>query len=578
MSRTVADVIVDALVDRGVHQVFGVVGDALNSFTDSIRRTDGIDWVGVRHEEVGAFAAGAQAQLTGSLGVCAGTVGPGSLHLLNGLYDAAKSHAPVLAIAGQVPLTEIGSDGFQEVDNDAVFRDVAVFCHTITSAVQVPRVIERAIHMASARRGVAVLTVPGDVGSEAVDRKVRASISAVPVTYRTVDGDVVAQAAELIGRAGAITILAGLGARDARDELLELASRLQAPIVATLKAKEFLDWDNAFDVGQSGLLGNPAAASALREADLLLMIGTDFPYRDYYPTAATVIQIDRAGEHIGRRTPVDLAIVGDAATTLGQLLPLMARRDDRAFLDARLDEHRSWSGRQARLTVPEYDRTIVGRAERAIDNRDHKIRPESVAAIVDELAADDAIYTTDTGMSTVWLSRFVRMRARQRLLGSFNLGSMANAMPQALGAQALDPTRQVIAFCGDGGLTMLLGDLITLVAYELPVKLIVFDNRRLGMVKLEMEQAGLPEFGTVLHNPDLARVAEAMGLTGIRIEDPSDLRAGLTRAFATDGPVLVDVLTNPDEIAVPPQPTPGDAWGFAIAKIKETVRSIGDDE
>jgi pyruvate dehydrogenase (quinone) len=576
VKRTVSDVIVEALVDQGVGQVFGVVGDALNSFTDAIRRTDGIDWIGVRHEEVGAFAAGAQAQLTGSLAVCAGTVGPGSIHMLNGLYDAAKSHAPVLAIAGQVPLAEMGSDAFQEIDNDALFRDVAVYSHTITSSVQVPRVVERAIEMAFCRRGVAVLTIPGDIGSATVDADVSAARIAGPRALIVPDLEIVDQVGELLRAHDKITILAGLGARGARSELIELADRLKAPIVATLKAKEFLDWDNPFDVGQSGLIGNPAAADALRDADLLLMIGTDFPYRDYYPTSATVIQIDDSAEHIGRRTSVDLAVIGDTAATLRQLLPRIEARDNRDFLDHLLAHHRRWTERQQRLTDPSYDSTLLGKAERIVDNRDHKIRPEAVAAVVNELAAADAIFTTDTGMSTVWLARFVRFRKAQRLLGSFNLGSMANAMPQALGAQALYPDRQVISFCGDGGLTMLLGDLITLVAYNLPVKVIVFNNHRLGMVKLEMEQAGLPEFGTVLNNPDLAAVATSLGLTGIRIEQPDELGPGLARAFATAGPVLVDITTNPNEIAVPPHPTPGDAWGFAIAKIKEALRSRGD--
>jgi pyruvate dehydrogenase (quinone) len=578
MSRTVSDVIVEALVGQGVGHVFGVVGDALNSFTDAIRRTDGIDWIGVRHEEVGAFAAGAQAQLTETLAVCAGTVGPGSIHMLNGLYDAAKSHAPVLAIAGQVPLSEMGSDTFQEVDNDALFRDVAVYSHTITSAAQVPRVVERAIEIALARRGVAVLTLPGDVGAAAAGAGASVVGIAECRTRNVPEPAVAGRVADLLNAGKKITILAGIGARDARSEVIALALRLQSPIVATLKAKEFLDWDNPFDVGQSGLLGNPAAADALHDADVLLMIGTDFPYRDYYPTSATVIQIDDAAEHIGRRTSVQVAVVGDAAATLRQLLPLVKARDDRDFLDHVVTRHRGWSERQQRLADPNYDSTLLGKAERLVDNRDHKIRPESVAAVVNELAAANAIFTTDTGMSTVWLARFVRFREAQRLLGSFNLGSMANAMPQALGAQALYRDRQVIAFCGDGGLTMLLGDLATLVAHQLPVKLIVFDNNRLGMVKLEMEQAGLPEFGTVLHNPDLSAVAVSLGLTGIRINEPDELRPGLTRAFATDGPVLVDVATNPDEIALPPHPTAGDVWGFAIAKIKEAVRSRGDTE
>lgn len=578
MNTIVSDVIVGALVAQGVLQVFGVVGDALNPFTDSIRRTAGIDWIGVRHEEVGAFAAGAQAQLSGRLGVCAGTVGPGSIHLLNGLYDAAKSHAPVLAIAGQVPLAELGSSYFQEINNDRLFDDVAVFSHTITSPSQIPRVVEQAIETALARRGVSVLTLPGDVGAASVAGDGRAVHISTASSVGLPDHALIDQLATLLAQHDNVTILAGIGARHARAELLELAARLNAPIVATLKAKEFLDWNNPFDLGQSGLIGNPAAAKALHETQLLLMVGTDFPYRDYYPTSATVVQIDANAAHIGRRTSVHLGIVGDAAATLRAVLAIVQPRDDRNFLDGLLTRHDQWTKRQARLIDPSYDTTRLGMAQRVLDNPERRIRPEAVAAAVNHLAADDAIYTTDTGMSTVWLSRFVQFREGQRLLGSFNLGSMANALPQAIGAQALYPTRQVISFSGDGGITMLLGDLLTLIAYDLPVKVIVFDNGRLGMVKLEMEQAGLPEYGTVLRNPDLAAVARAVGLTGIRIDDPAHLADGLANAFNTPGPVLVDILTNPNEIALPPSPTPGDAWGFAIAKIKEALRSRDDDD
>lgn len=574
-NKTISQVLVDGLVAQGVSQVFGVVGDALNSVTDAIRTTDGIEWIGVRHEEVGAFAAGAQAQITGRIGVCAGTVGPGAVHMLNGLYDAAKSHASVLAIAGQVPLSELNSHYFQEVDNDALFADVAVFNATITHPSQMPRLVEQAIEAAVSRRGVAVLSIPGDVGPIEVD--------VAPVRVFTgrirsqADPHAIERAASMIDAAQRVTILAGIGSQAARKQVLDLASRIAAPIVSTLKAKETYDWDNPFDIGQNGLIGNPAAASAFREGQLLLLIGTDFPYRDWFPEAMTTIQIDAVAEHIGRRTNVDLGLVGDAALTLDALLPLLAQKDDRAHLDDHREQFERWNDRQQKLADPSYDESLPGTARRIVDNAEHRIRPEAVAKVVNDLAADDAVFTTDTGMSTVWLSRFVHFREGQRLLGSFNLGSMANAMPQAIGVQALDRSRQVIAFAGDGGFTMLLGDLLTAVSENLPVKIIVFDNHRLGMVKLEQEEAGLPEFGTVLHNPDLAAVATAMGATGIRITDPHDLRSGIERALAHDGPVVVDVLTNADEIIIPSEPSLGQAWGFAIAKIKEAVRSRGDD-
>ncbi|MFF0013114.1 thiamine pyrophosphate-dependent enzyme [Streptomyces sp. NPDC005374] len=584
MARTVARVIVDALSELGVHQVFGVVGDALNPLTDAIRTTENLEWVGCRHEEAAAFAASAQSQLSGTLGVCMGTVGPGSVHLLNGLYDAAKSHTPVLAIAGQVPLAELGTDYFQEVDNDALFSDVAVFRATITSPDQLPQMLETAVRHALGRKGVAVLTVPGDLGERELtsDRPARFSLNA-PLSRP--EESAVRRAADLLDRSERITLLVGRGARAAREDVLALADRLAAPMVLTLKAKEGFEGDtNPFQVGQTGLIGNPAAASALQDADTLLLLGTDFPYRDWYPEGKTVIQVDTEPAHIGRRVPVDVGLVGDTGVTVRDLLTHLAAAPagtdgarDRSHLEKAREHFEQWREGQARLADPAHDRGLLGRVRSSLDNRTHDIRPEALAAVVDRLADDDAVFTSDTGMATVWLSRFVEMRGERRLIGSYNLGSMANAMPQALGAQCLDRERQVVAFCGDGGLSMLLGDLMTLKTHQLPVKLVVFDNRRLGMVKLEQEQAGLPEFGTVLDNPDFAAVATAMGIPGIRVTDPADLEKAVRRAFGTPGPVLLDVLTNPDEIAVPAKPTVEQGWGFAVAKVKEIVRSHGDD-
>ncbi|MEW2513825.1 thiamine pyrophosphate-dependent enzyme [Streptomyces sp. NPDC046870] len=584
MARTVARVIVDALSELGVRQVFGVVGDALNPLTDALRTTDGVEWVGCRHEEAAAFAASAQSQLSGTLGVCMGTVGPGSVHLLNGLYDAAKSHAPVLAIAGQVPLAELGSDYFQEVDNDALFSDVAVFRATVTSPDQLPQLLELAVRNAFGRKGVAVLTVPGDLGERelSTDRPARFSLNS-PVTRP--EKSAVREAAELLDRAERVTLLVGWGARHAREDVLALADRLAAPMVLTLKAKECFEGDaNPFQVGQTGLIGNPAAASALEEADTLLLLGTDFPYRDWYPEGKTVVQVDTEATHIGRRVPVEAGLVGDTGATVRDLLTHLAApvagtdgARDRSHLEKARKRFQEWRTGQARLADPSHDKGLIGRLRSTFDNRSDDIRPEALAAVVDRLAADDAVFTSDTGMATVWLSRFVEMRGERRLIGSYNLGSMANAMPQALGAQCLDRERQVVAFCGDGGLSMLLGDLMTLKTHRLPVKLVVFDNRRLGMVKLEQEQAGLPEFGTVLDNPDFAAVAEAMGIPGIRVTEPAELEKAVRRAFGTPGPVLLDVLTNPDEVAVPAKPTVEQGWGFAVAKVKEIVRSHGDD-
>jgi pyruvate dehydrogenase (quinone) len=570
---TVAELMIDALADHGVTQVWGVVGDALNPFTDAIRREDRVAWVGVRHEEAAAFAASAQAQLTDDLAVCMGTVGPGAIHLLNGLYDAKKSHAPVLAIIGQVPREDIGSDFFQEVDNDALFADVAVFHQTVTDIAQLPQAFEQAVNAALAERGVAVLSVPGDVGGLDLPNGTRVPAFGGPPAAAAADADRIREVAQVLNDAKRVTLLVGQGARHARHEVLRLAEILGSPMVLTLKAKEGFDDDNEFEIGQSGLIGNPATAEAFAVCDVLFMLGTDFPYRNFYPSGKVVIQLDSRGQHIGRRTAVDHALVGDSELTLQQLNGLLERKENRNHLAVARKAYDVWRTLQSHLTDPEYDRKPKGLLRRHVDNPDVRIRPELVAASVERHAAADTIFTTDTGMSTVWLSRFLRMTGRRRLIGSYNLGSMANAMPQALGAQALDRSREVIGFCGDGGISMLLGDLITAVSHELPVKLIVFNNGRLGMVKLEMEQVGLPEFGTVLHNPDFAAVASAIGLHGIRVTDPTDVDGAVQAALAHPGPVLVDMVTNPDEIAIPPKPTFEQGWGFAIAKTKEFLVS-----
>ncbi len=578
---TVAETIVSSLVQLGVRTVWGVVGDALNPITEAIRVQDDIDWIGVRHEEAGAFAASAQAQLTGTIGVCMGTVGPGSIHLLNGLYDAKKSYAPMLAICGQVPLAELGSEYFQEVGNDLLFSDVAAFRATVTAPEQFPRLLEQAVNAAYARPGVAVLTVPGDVGELALPKSAGEPKFVVHQPVMHPSPQALAQAVALIDDASSVTILAGIGAAGARAELLALAQKLQAPIVLTIKAKAVLEDENPFEVGQSGLIGNPASKTAFDGAGLLLIAGSDFPYPEWLPQGTPTVQLDRRAEHISRRIPADVGLVSDAKQGLAALLERVQPKTDGAHLEKAREHYQSWQERQQALANGDGDRagSLVGRAVAAVrkpaEDPSGRIRPERLAAAVDQIAGDATVFTTDTGMATVWLSRFVRMRGTRRLIGSFNLGSMANAMPQALGAQALDRSREVVAFAGDGGLTMLLGDLLTAVTAKLPIRIVVFNNGRLGMVKLEQEQVGLPEFGTVLDNPDLAGVARSMGLTAFRVEEDADLETTLAQAFGTPGPVLVDVVTNPDEVALPPHASVHQAWGFAIAKVTEIVESAG---
>lgn len=569
---TVAETIIEGLAEHGVTHAWGVVGDALNPLTDAIRTQEGIEWIGVRHEETAAFAAGAQAQLTGRIGLCMGTVGPGSVHLLNGLYDAKKSHAPVLAICGQVPTPERGTSFFQEVNNDVLFADVAVFAQTLTSAAQLPNLLEQAVNAANAEQGVAVLTVPGDVGGLEMPKGTKVQL-APEGAQAAAPQEQIQAAARVLQNAEKVSLLVGRGAQDAREQVLELAERLQAPMVLTIKAKEGLERENPFQVGQTGLIGNPAAAKALDDADVLFLVGTDFPYKDWYPQGKTVVQLDAAAGNIGRRVQVQHSMVGHCAPTLTELLPLLSGDHDAGHLKTATKGYERWLDRQHRLTDPDHDDGVIGKVRELVTNPEDQIRPEVLAAALDRQAASDAIFTTDTGMSTVWLSRFIEFSGQRRLLGSFNHGSMANAMPQALGAQALDRDKQVIACCGDGGLMMLLGDLRTAVTERLPVKFIVFDNGRLGMVKLEQEEGGLPEFGTALDNPDLAAVAQAMGLASLRVTDPDELDGAVGRALAAEGPFLLDVVTNPEEVSVPPKTTPTEAWGFAIAKSKEFIKS-----
>lgn len=559
----VSEALVQILAQTGVKYMFGVVGDALNSITESIRVNGKIQWIGVRHEETAAFAAGAQAQLNGELGVCAGTVGPGAIHLLNGLYDTKHSHAPVLAITGQIPVVEMGTDYFQEVDLQKLFDDVSVYNHTVVSPGQMPRVAHLAIQTALTRRGVAHLCIPGDVGQAELSTNdisqdfYRHFCESTPTTEE------LQKAAELLNDAKRVTILAGIGTHNARKELLQVAQCLQAPIVYALRGKEALEYDNPFAVGMTGLLGTPAGADALEDADALLLVGTDFPYRDWIPEGKKVVQIDRNADRLSRRTHIGAGLVGDARCTLKSLLPLlMEKKSD--HLDSAQKRRNQWKEKELKK---------MSRAENK-----KPIRPEWLAKVISNTAGDDAIFCADTGMCVVWAARYLEMRKGRRLLGSFNHGSMANALPQAIGAQLLYPERQVITFSGDGGLTMLMGDLLTAVSYQLPIKIFVFNNHRFGMVKLEMEVDGYPEFGTILKNPDFAKVGEALGFTGIRVTEPGELQEAVRRALSTTGPVLVDVETNPESLSFPPKFMAKEAVGFAIGKVKEFLLSYGDKE
>ena len=554
---TVAAHMVNALAAAGVTRIYGMVGDSLNSVTEAVRAHSQMEWIGVRHEEAGAFAAGAEAQLTGKLAVCAGSSGPGCIHLINGLYDAQRSMAPVLAIAAHIPSGEIGTGYFQEWHPDRVFADCSHYSELISSGRQMPRTLQIAMQHAVAKRGVSVIILPGDVAMEKIGSpKLVHPLAETCTTVRPCDSDL-ERLVNLINTGDKVTILAGAGCRGAHAELIQLAERLHAPIVHALRGKEFVAYENPYDVGLTGLIGFASGYRALRTCDVLLALGTDFPYTDWYPDNKTIVQIDILAHRLGRRSALDLGVQGDVRETIAALLPLLEEKSDRSHLDKALAHYA-----KTRRKLDTHVKGITGR---------RPIHPEFLTAVISELAADDAIFAVDVGMTTVWGARYLGMTRGRRLLGSFTHGSMANALPQAIGASALYPDRQVISLSGDGGFSMLMGDFITLVQFELPVKVIVYNNGSLGLVKVEQNVGGLRDFGTELKNPDFAKVAEAMGATGIRVEDPSEVRPAIQRALETRGPVLVDVVTNPSELSMPPKTTFAQAQGYSLYLLKEIL-------
>ena len=561
--KNVADVLVDTLAARGVERIYGVAGDSLNGITDAIRRQEHMRWAHVRHEETAAFAAGAEAHLTGRLAVCAGSCGPGNLHLINGLYDCHRSRVPVLAIAAQIPSPEIGSGYFQETHPEHLFAQCSHYCELVSQPEQMPRVLEIAIQTALTRRGVSVIALPGDVAlRDAVDDQPRLHFPEPKPSVCPSDDEIVALAKVLNG-AKKITILGGAGCAGAHTELIELASRLKAPIVHAMRGKEFIEYDNLFDVGMTGLLGFSSGYHAMMNCDLLLMIGTDFPYRQFFPKDATIVQIDLRGEQLGRRTKVDHGLVGDTKTTLRALLPYLEQSTDEKHLQASLEHYQ-----KARKGLDELATGEAGKKP---------IHPQYVVRVLDEIAAKDAVFSCDVGTPTVWAARYLTMNGRRRLLGSFNHGSMANALPQAIGAQVSHPGRQVISLSGDGGLAMLMGDLLSLRQLQLPVKVVVFRNDALAFVELEMKAAGLLDFATDLHNPDFVKMAEAAGLLGLTAETPEQVRPMITQALEHDGPALVDVHVSRQELSMPPTINLEQMTGFSLFMLKAVLSGRGDE-
>jgi pyruvate dehydrogenase (quinone) len=564
---TVADQFAATLAAAGVKRIYGIVGDSLNGLTDAIRRQGKIEWVHVRNEEAGAFAAGAEAHLTGELAVCAGSCGPGNLHLINGLFDCHRSRVPVLGIAAQIPSAEIGAGYFQETHPQELFRECSHYCELISGANQMPRTLEVAIREAVGKRGVSVVVMPGDVAlqpaSDAPAPKIGGLLPPQPIVMpEKLELD---RLAALLNSGGRVTILCGSGCAGAHAELLALGERLKAPMVHALRGKEHVEWDNPYDVGMTGLIGFSSGYYAMLDCDVLLMLGTDFPYRQFYPkgNGVRIAQVDLRAGQLGRRTTIDLGVVGDVRATLGALLPLLKQKADASHL-SQAREH--------------YVKARRGLDELAVGTPGRKsIHPQQIAKALSDQAAEDAIFTADVGLPTVWAARYLAMNGKRRLVGSFWHGSMANAMAQALGAQAAFPGRQVISLSGDGGFSMLMGDFLSFAQLGLPAKIVVFNNGALGFIELEQKSTGFLDFGTEFKNPNFAAMAEAVGIRGFRLEDPADVKDGIAAALAHDGPVLIDAVVNRQELAMPPAVTMEMAKGFTLFMVQAVMSGRGSE-
>lgn len=556
MSHTVAKLMVDTLHQAGVKRIYGVVGDSLNGFTDALRSQPNMQWMHMRHEEAAAFAAGAEAHLTGEVAVCAGSCGPGNLHLINGLFDCHRSRVPVVAIAAHIPSSEIGSGYFQATHPEILFQECSHYVELVSNPALLPRVLERAIRTAVAKRGVAVVVIPGDVALAKTD---------VPAPHWTMprmpvlapNPDDVTALADLLNQSSRVTLMCGAGTAGAHPEMIALAAKLNAPIVHSLRGKEFVEYDNPYDVGMTGLIGFSSGYHAMRNCDTLLLVGTDFPYRQFYPEHAKVAQIDCRAESLGNRHRLELGVLGDVKTTISTLLPRLTQKTDDSFLKAAKDHYKT--ARQ------ELDALAV------IKPGDKQIHPQAVARLLSEHATENAVFTCDVGTQTVWAARYLKLNGKRRLVGSFNHGSMANAMLQAIGAQASHPGRQVISMSGDGGFAMMMGDCLSLKQLGLPVKIVVLNNGTLGFVEMEMKANGFLDTGVNLDNPDFAAMARAIGIHGVRVEDPSQLESAIQEVLNHPGPALLDVVSARQELAMPPTKTVEEASHFGLFMLKAVL-------
>jgi len=564
MAKKIADVVVETLISAGVTRVYGVSGDSLNGITDSIRsHSKDISWIHVRNEEAGAFAAGAEAHLTGKLAACAGSCGPGNMHLINGLYDCHRTRVPVLAIAAQIPIRELGSSYFQETHPEIFYRDCSSYCELISHPDQIPRVLEIAIRSAISRNDVSVIVLPGDLALEEAGsaRGIPSFSYERPKIYPSSDD--LSNLSGALNSSTKVTILAGAGCAGAHSQLMEVAGVLQAPIVHAFRGKEFVEFDNPYDVGMTGLLGFSSGYYSMMDSDMLLMLGTDFPYQQFYPEDAKIAQVDLRGEQIARRTKVDIGVIADVGETLTALKPILKQKSDSRHLKASLDHYQK--------TRKDLDDLATGEPGKT------PIHPQYLTKIINDLAAEDAIFTFDVGTPTIWAARYIHMNGKRRILGSYSHGSMASALPQAIGAQEVHPDRQVISLSGDGGFSMLMGDFLSLVQLNLPVKVVIYNNGALDFVELEMKSAGIVDYGTDLKNPDFSKLAEAVGIAGFRVEKPEDVAPALTKALSTKGPALVDCVVNRQELLIPPNINFEVVKGFTLYMIRAVLNGEGDE-
>ena len=561
--KRISDVLIEVLANAGIERIYGITGDSLNSVNDSLRRNGKIAFEHVRHEETAAFAAGAEASLTGKLTVCAGSSGPGNLHLINGLFDCHRNRVPVLAIASHIPQSEVGLNYFQETHPENLFKECSCFCELISNPKQMPEILFRAMNAAVGNQDVAVIVLPGDVAV------METEIDELPVWHHPRLPHIVPQREDIeemsahLEKGERITLFCGAGCEGAHDEVVELAKRLQAPVVHAFRGKEWVEWDNPYDVGMTGLLGYTSGYRAIEHSDTLIMLGTDFPYRPFYPENAKVIQVDRDPSALGRRVPLTQGIIGTVKDTLKELLPLVGQRENTEFIDTIRKEYTKFRENLDGYAAAEPDGVAI--------------HPQYFVSRLNKLAAEDAIFTFDVGTPVIWTARHLKTNGKRRILGSYNHGSMANAMMHAIGAQNACPNRQVISLSGDGGFTMMMGEMLTLKQLNLPIKIFVFNNEELSFIAMEMKASGYLDYATDFVNPDFGKLAEAAGIKGVSIQNSSEVDEKIMESLNHNGPVIVNVRVDKQELAMPPKIAYQQAKGFSKYLINAILDGRGTE-